>query len=75
MGLVAGLSRPGGNVTGVTNLNVEVGPKRVQLTHELVPTATIIAVLVNPTNPNTGVRDLQAAAAPWPEAPCVASEH
>jgi putative tryptophan/tyrosine transport system substrate-binding protein len=66
MGLVASLSRPGGNVTGVTQLNVEVGPKRLQLAHELVPTATIIAVLVNPTNPNTEglvrVRDLQAAA-------------
>jgi putative tryptophan/tyrosine transport system substrate-binding protein len=65
IGLVASLSRPGGNVTGVTQLNVEVGSKRLQLVHELVPTATIIAVLVNPTNPNTEglvrVRDLQAA--------------
>jgi putative tryptophan/tyrosine transport system substrate-binding protein len=64
IGLVASLSRPSGNVTGVTQLNVEVGPKRLQLAHELVPTATIIAVLVNSTNPNTEalVRDLQAAA-------------
>jgi putative tryptophan/tyrosine transport system substrate-binding protein len=65
IGLVASLSRPGGNVAGVTQLNVEVGSKRLQLVHELVPTATIIAVLVNPTNPNTEglvrVRDLQAA--------------
>jgi len=64
MGLVASLSRPGGNVTGATQLNVEVGPKRLQLLHELVPTATIIAVLVNPTylDAETELRDLRAAA-------------
>ena len=63
-GLVASLNRPGGNVTGVTTLNVEVGPKRLEFLHELIPTATIVAVLVNPTNPNaeTESRDLQAAA-------------
>ena len=63
-GLVASLNRPGGNVTGVTSLNVEVGPKRLELMHELAPTATIIALLVNPTNPNveTLSRDAQAAA-------------
>ena len=65
-GLVASLNRPGGNVTGVTTLNVEVAPKRLQWAHELVPTATSIAVLVNPTNPNTEteLRDLQSAAPP-----------
>jgi putative tryptophan/tyrosine transport system substrate-binding protein len=64
MGFVASLSRPGGNVTGVTTLNVEIGAKRLELLHELVPTATIIAGLVNPTNPvaETETRDLQAAA-------------
>jgi len=64
LGLVASLNRPGGNVTGVTQLYVEVMPKRLELAHELVPTATIIAALVNPTNPNTEtiLRDLQAAA-------------
>jgi putative tryptophan/tyrosine transport system substrate-binding protein len=64
MGLVASLSRPSGNVTGVTQLNVEVASKRLELAHQLLPMATIIAVLVNSTNPNTEalVRDLQAAA-------------
>jgi putative tryptophan/tyrosine transport system substrate-binding protein len=47
-GLVASLARPGGNRTGVTSLTAEVGPKRVELLHELVPTATSIALLVNP---------------------------
>jgi putative ABC transport system substrate-binding protein len=51
VGLVASLNRPGGNVTGVTNLNVEVGPKRLELLHELLPSITVIAVLVNPASP------------------------
>jgi putative ABC transport system substrate-binding protein len=65
LGLVASLNRPGGNLTGVTNLNVEVGPKRLELLRELLPSATLIAVLVNPTNPTIDepfVRELQAAA-------------
>ena len=64
LGLVASLNRPGGNLTGVSNLNAELAPKRLALLHELVPTATIIALLVNPTNPNAEnlSQDTQAAA-------------
>jgi putative ABC transport system substrate-binding protein len=51
VGLVASLNRPGGNVTGVSILDVQLGPKRLELLRELVPKATIIAVLVNPTDP------------------------
>ena len=65
IGLVASLNRPGGNLTGVTNLNAEVGPKRLELLHELLPTATVFAVLVDPTGPALAEafsRNLQAAA-------------
>jgi putative ABC transport system substrate-binding protein len=51
LGLVASLDRPGGNVTGIANLNIEVAPKRLQLLHEVVPTARVVALLVNPANP------------------------
>jgi putative tryptophan/tyrosine transport system substrate-binding protein len=64
-GLVASLNRPGGNVTGVSSLNAEVGPKRLELLHEFVPRATEFALLVNPTNPRNAevsARDLLAAA-------------
>jgi putative tryptophan/tyrosine transport system substrate-binding protein len=50
-GLVTNLSRPEGNVTGATSLGAELGPKRLELLHEAVPTATTFAVLVNPTTP------------------------
>ena len=50
IGLVDNLNRPGGNVTGVTQLNVEVAPKLLELLHELVPTARVMALLVNPAN-------------------------
>jgi ABC-type uncharacterized transport system substrate-binding protein len=52
IGLVASLNHPGGNLTGVTFLNVEIVPKMLELLHEVVPTATTMAVLINPTNPN-----------------------
>jgi putative ABC transport system substrate-binding protein len=64
IGLVASLSRPGGNVTGATQFGVEVAAKQLEFAHEMVPAATVIAALVNPNNPYTEslLRDLQAAA-------------
>jgi putative ABC transport system substrate-binding protein len=63
-GLVASLKRPGGNLTGATTLAVELGRKRMELLHELVPKATLFGVLINPTGPNLKAvsQDLQAAA-------------
>ena len=65
LGLVASLNRPGGNLTGITTLNTEITPKRVEVLRELVPTATMMAVLVNPTNnpANVEVESRQAQAA------------
>jgi putative ABC transport system substrate-binding protein len=65
-GLVTSLSRPGGNLTGVTALGDEVGQKRLELLHELLPTATTLALLINPGNPARAAiqaRELEAAAA------------
>jgi putative ABC transport system substrate-binding protein len=65
LGLVASLNRPGGNLTGATSLTLEVGSKWLQLMHEMVPTATTFAVLVNPTSPNLAEaqsKELEAAA-------------
>ena len=65
VGLVKSLNRPGGNLTGVAYLNVEVAAKRLELLHELVPAATSVALLVNPTNPveaDVQIRELRAAA-------------
>jgi putative tryptophan/tyrosine transport system substrate-binding protein len=64
IGFVASLNRPGGNLTGVTSLDTHLGRKRLQLLHELLPTARSMAALVNPTFPGSDfqTRDLQAAA-------------
>jgi putative tryptophan/tyrosine transport system substrate-binding protein len=63
-GLVASLSRPAGNLTGVTAMTVELSPKRLELLHQLVPKTTTISLLINPTNPNADAirRDHQASA-------------
>ena len=65
LGFVANLAHPGGNITGTSRLNVEVGAKRLQLLHEMVPAATTFALLVNPAVPvvaETVSRDAEAAA-------------
>ena len=65
LGLVASLNRPGGNVTGVTQLTVGLVPKELQLLHELLPTARVMALLVNPTDPalaETESREVLSAA-------------
>src|SRR5438477_4184909 len=79
VGLVASMNQPGGNITGVSIMDVELGPKRLQLLHELVPTATILAVLVNPADParaETTTKELQGASPhPRPAASCLACQH
>jgi putative tryptophan/tyrosine transport system substrate-binding protein len=64
LGLVASLSRPGGNITGVNSMSNELGAKRLELLHELLPAATRFAVLVNPKNPLTEslTKDVRAMA-------------
>src|SRR5919201_4470451 len=64
LGLAASLSRPSGNLTGATTLAIEVTPKRLEILHELLPTAKLFALLVNPTNPYADIlsRNVQAAA-------------
>ena len=64
VGFVASLNQPSGNLTGITSLDTELGGKRLQLLHELLPNASTIAALVNPTFPGSDVqaRQLQAAA-------------
>jgi putative tryptophan/tyrosine transport system substrate-binding protein len=64
LGLVASLNRPGGNITGITQITVLLDPKRLEVLHELMPGITLVAVLRNPNNANaqTQVQGLQAAA-------------
>ena len=65
LGLIAALDRPGGNVTGVANLNIEMTPKRLQLLYEVVPAARVMALLVNEADPivaETQSRDARSAA-------------
>ena len=64
LGLVSSLSKPGGNVTGVTTLNLEIGPKRLELLHNVIPSAKVIGLLINPTNPRLAeqnVKSIQSA--------------
>jgi putative ABC transport system substrate-binding protein len=64
LGVVGSLSRPGGNITGVSSLSVDVSPKRLELMHELLPTAAKLAVVANPTSPtaNSQLQKLRSAA-------------
>jgi putative ABC transport system substrate-binding protein len=63
-GLVASLNRPGGNITGVTNITVDLAAKRLDLLHKVVPNATTIAILIDPTilDFQATTTELQAAA-------------
>jgi putative ABC transport system substrate-binding protein len=65
VGFVASLNRPGGNLTGVVTLNVDTGRKRLEIMHEVVPAASTLGLLLNPTNKvvtETQTKDLQTAA-------------
>jgi putative ABC transport system substrate-binding protein len=64
LGVVNSLSRPGGNITGVSSLSVDVSPKRLELMHELLPSTAKLAVVVNPTSPtaNSQLQKLRSAA-------------
>ena len=63
-GFVASFNRPGGNMTGVVTLNIDTGQKRLELMHEILPSASTIGLLLNPINPiaETQAKDLQVAA-------------
>jgi putative ABC transport system substrate-binding protein len=63
VGLIASLSRPGGNITGVTNIGAELAGKRVEIVKEVVPSATKIAVLINPGDPNAPLQMKSAQSA------------
>ena len=65
LGLIGSLSRPGGNITGVTQTNVEVAPKRLEVIHELISKATVLGLLINPADPSLAepqIKDFEAAA-------------
>jgi putative ABC transport system substrate-binding protein len=62
LGFVKRMNQPGGNLTGVTTLGAEVGPKQLELLHEIVPSATVVAALVNPSN--TALAEHQSRAFP-----------
>jgi putative ABC transport system substrate-binding protein len=75
IGLVGSLNRPGGNLTGVTSLNVQVSPKRLEILRETIPRAASVAVLVNPTSPHDRVpiaRPAGGGRRPRAAAPCPA---
>jgi len=63
IGLVTSLARPGGNITGVTSLGVELGAKRLELLHQLRPAAKVVGLLINPTNTNAAIESREAQAA------------
>jgi putative ABC transport system substrate-binding protein len=61
-GLVTNINRPGGNATGISNLTALLAPKRFQIVQDLVPTSTIIAILINPITPGSDLEDAEQAA-------------
>jgi putative ABC transport system substrate-binding protein len=63
LGFVASLNRPAGNLTGATNMGLEVLPRRLALLHEMIPAATVVALLVNPAGPTAKASSMQAQAA------------
>ena len=65
IGLVTSLNRPGGNVTGITGLGVELGPKRLELLHEVVPAQAALALLINPGGHSAEIQSRQIAAAAY----------
>ena len=65
LGLVASLNEPGSNITGITQTNLEVSPKRLELLHEIMPAARLVVLVVNPRNPTVSeasANQMQAAA-------------
>ncbi len=63
IGLISNLNRPGGNITGVANMAEAREQKRLELLHELIPTASVFALLINPSNPNVATRTRDGLAA------------